>query len=211
MSRRAWKAPIDTKPHAPATERNRGAIAAVLCEYFADRRHVLEIGSGTGQHAVHFAHLLPHLLWQTSDCGERLAGITLWLDEARLPNTPAVLHLNVNEVWPDAAFDAVFSANTLHIMSWPEVQRMFRGIGRILADDGKLVIYGPFNYAGEYTSDSNRLFDHSLRADAPERGIRDFADVDALAQGIGLELVVDIPMPANNRCLVWRRASRSLR
>ena len=197
----------DTKPHAPATERNRDAIAAVLVEYFADRRRVLEIGSGTGQHAVYFAQQLPHLIWQASDRAERIDGIRQWLDDARLPNTPPALRLDVNDAWPDTRFDAVFSANTLHIMSWTEVQRMFAGVAAILDDHGLLAIYGPFNYGGTFTSDSNRAFDLALKADDPLRGIRDFAAVDALAQSIGLALVADIAMPANNRCLLWRRSA----
>ncbi len=196
---------LDTKPCAPATERNRAPIEGVLRRYFADRRQVLEIGSGTGQHAVHFARVFPHLVWQTSDRAENLAGISAWLQEARLPNTPAALHLDVGGIWPEARFDAAFSANTLHIMSWDEVEQLFRGLHRVLADDAVVVIYGPFNYHGEFTSDSNRHFDQALKADAPHRGIRDQAAVDALAGSIGLQLIADVAMPANNRCLVWRR------
>lgn len=197
--------PTEVKPHAPATERNRDSIAEVLQEHFADRQRVLEIGSGTGQHAVYFARRFPHLIWQTSDRQEYLGGINAWLHDAQLPNTPAVLQLDVNGTWPSGQFDAVFSANTLHIMSWPEVERMFSGLRQVLANEAKLIIYGPFNYAGDFTSESNRQFDLSLKADAAHRGIRDFAAVDALAQAIGLNLLADIAMPANNRCLVWRR------
>jgi len=197
----------DTKPCAPATERNRGAIEQVLRQYFANRRRVLEIGSGTGQHAVHFASVFSHLVWQASDRAENLAGIASWLDEARLPNTPAALHLDVGGSWPEARFDAVFSANTLHIMSWREVELMFSGLPQVLTADAVLIIYGPFNYNGEYTSDSNRDFDRALKADAPHRGIRDHAAVTALAGSIGLEPIADLAMPANNRCLVWQRFS----
>jgi cyclopropane fatty-acyl-phospholipid synthase-like methyltransferase len=199
----------DAKPHAPATERNREAIAEVLHEHFADRRRVLEIGSGTGQHAVYFARLFPHLTWQTSDRRENLDGITAWLQDARLPNTPAALQLDVNGAWPAARYDAVFSANTLHIMSWQEVEQLFAGLSGILTDDARLVIYGPFNYNNQFTSESNRDFDCALKTDAPHRGIRDFAAVDALARAIGLDLLADLPMPANNRCLVWRRQARA--
>lgn len=196
---------LDSKPCAPATERNRGAIEAVLRQYFADRHRVLEIGSGTGQHAVHFAGVFPHLVWQTSDRAENLAGIASWLEDARLPNTPPALHLDVSGTWPEARFDAVFSANTLHIMSWREVERMFRGLDQVLTDDAVLVIYGPFNYNGEFTSESNRDFDQALKADAPHRGIRDHSAVNALAASIGLAPIADLAMPANNRCLVWQR------
>ena len=193
------------KPCAPATERNRGAIEQVLRQYFADRHRVLEIGSGTGQHAVHFASVFPHLVWQTSDRAENLAGIASWLEDARLPNTPPALHLDVSGIWPEARFDAVFSANTLHIMSWREVELMFSGLDQVLTADAVLVIYGPFNYHGDYTSDSNRDFDLALKAAVPHRGIREQTAVDALAGSIGLKLIADVAMPANNRCLVWQR------
>jgi cyclopropane fatty-acyl-phospholipid synthase-like methyltransferase len=193
------------KPYAPACERNREPILAVLRECFADRRDVLEVGSGTGQHAVHFAAAMPWLSWQCSDRAEHLAGIRLWLDEAGLPNTPAPIELDVSGAWARRRFDAVFSANTLHVMGWPEVQRFFEGVDAVLATDGVLAAYGPFNYGGEYTSDSNREFDAWLKARDTRSGIRDFEAVDALAREIGLTLMDDVAMPANNRTLVWRR------
>jgi len=201
----------DNKPFSPACERNRDPILAVLREHFADARHVLEIGSGTGQHAVHFAAAMPWLTWQCSDRAEYLPGIRAWLDEAGLPNTPEPVELDVGEWAPGAVaepepFDAVFSANTLHIMGWPQVQAFFAGVGAVLAGGGTLVVYGPFNYSGDYSSDSNREFDGWLRARDPASAIRDFEAVDALARGAGLVLQDDIAMPANNRCLVWRHA-----
>ncbi len=193
------------KPHAPACDRNRDPILAVLREHFAHRRQVLEIGSGTGQHAVYFAAALPHLVWQASDRAENLAGIRMWLAEAALSNTPPPLALDVNGAWPRQRFDAVFSANTLHIMSWPEVERLFAGLSGVLADEATLAIYGPFNYGGRFTSESNAQFDVWLKARGAHQGIRDFEAVDALAAGIGLSLAEDRAMPANNRCLIWRR------
>lgn len=193
------------KPYAPACERNREPILAVLRECFADRRDVLEVGSGTGQHAVHFAAAMPWLSWQCSDRAEHLPGIRLWLDEAGLPNTPAPIELDVSGAWARRRFDAVFSANTLHIMGWPEVQQFFEGVDAVLATNGVLAAYGPFNYGGEYTSDSNREFDAWLKARDTRSGIRDFEAVDALAREIGLTLMDDVAMPANNRTLVWRR------
>ena len=193
------------KPHSPACERNREPILAVLREHFATRRQVLEIGSGTGQHAVFFAAAMPWLRWQASDRAEYLPGIRAWLDDARLPNTPAPLELDVLAAWPALDVDAVFSANTLHIMGWDGVQAFFEGVGKLLADSGDtLIFYGPFNYGGAYTSDSNRQFDAWLKARDPRSGIRDFEAVDALAEAAGLRLLADIDMPANNRCLVWR-------
>jgi cyclopropane fatty-acyl-phospholipid synthase-like methyltransferase len=197
------------KSYSQACERNRAPILAVLREHFADRRRVLEIGSGTGQHAVHFAAAMPWLSWQCSDRAEYLPGIRLWLDEAALPNAPAPLELDVGGAWPRGRFDAAFSANTLHIMGWPEVTRFFSGLDRALEADGVLAVYGPFNYRGDYTSDSNREFDAWLKARDARSGIRDFEEVDALARGIGLSLLDDIAMPANNRTLVWRRGTTS--
>jgi len=193
------------KPHAPACDRNREPILAVLREHFADRKQVLEIGSGTGQHAVYFAAALPHLRWQPSDVAENLAGIRMWLDDASLQNVMPPLAFDVNGPWPRARFDAVFSANTLHIMSWGEVQRLFEGLDSLLTSDAKLAVYGPFNYGARFTSDSNAAFDQTLKQRSSAMGIRDFEAVDELARSIGLELVEDRAMPANNRTLVWHR------
>jgi len=194
------------KPFAPYCERNRDPILSVLRAHFADRTRVLEIGSGTGQHAVYFASALPHLVWQASDVAANLPGIRMWLDEANLPNTPAPIELDVGgSTWPNERYDAIFSANTLHIMSWPEVEQFFAHIAGIATTDAKLAIYGPFNYDGTFTSESNAAFDASLRARAPHMGIRDRDTVDALARSVGFRLVDDCEMPANNRTLVWQR------
>jgi SAM-dependent methyltransferase len=194
------------KPFSGACERNKDPILAVLREAFADRTMVLEIGSGTGQHAVHFAAALPHLIWQPTDVAENVPGMRLWCEEARLPNLlePFALDLNADP-WPDTGCDAVFTANTLHIVSWPEVQTLFDRIGRILPRSGAVAIYGPFNYGGRHTSESNARFDLMLRSRDPRSSIRNFEDVDALARAQGLQLVRDVAMPANNRTLVWRR------
>lgn len=194
------------KPFSPASERNRDPILEVLREHFAHVREVLEIGSGTGQHAVHFAAAMPWLGWQCSDRADYLPGIRAWLDEAALPNTPPPVELDVVQApWPAMVFDAAFSANTLHIMGWPEVEACFAGLDKTLAADAVLAVYGPFNYGGQFTSDSNREFDASLKARDGRMGIRDAEAVDALAQTIGFRLVDDAAMPANNRCRVWRR------
>jgi len=197
---------MDAKPYAPACDRNRDPILAVLRTHFADRERVLELGSGTGQHAVHFAAAMPWLTWQCSDVEANLPGIRAWLDEAALPNTPPPLALDVIGTWPAQRFDAVFTANTLHIIGWTEVEALFAGVGRVLAAGGTLAVYGPFNYDGAYTSASNREFDDWLKARDPHSAIRDVEAVHALAAGIGLRAVADVAMPANNRCLVWRRA-----
>ncbi|MBD9470691.1 DUF938 domain-containing protein [Pseudoxanthomonas sp. PXM01] len=193
------------KPFAPSCERNQGPILDVLQRHLGDTRRVLEVGSGTGQHAVHFAAAMPWLTWQTSDRADNLPGITAWLDDMALPNTPPTIELDVDGPWPDATFDAVFTANSLHIMGWPQVEAFFAGVGEVLAKNGLLIVYGPFNYDGDFTSDSNRAFEQWLKDRDPASGIRDFEAVDALARGIGLVLIKDNAMPANNRCLVWRR------
>lgn len=194
------------KPFSDACERNQGPILQVLREVFADRARVLEIGSGTGQHAVHFAAGLPHLVWQASDVGVNLSGIRAWRDEAVLPNLPEPIELDLNrQPWPDIGADALFTANTLHIVSWPEVQILFERAAHMLPAGGVLTAYGPFNYGGRYSAESNARFDAMLRARDPRSGIRNFEELDATAQANGLLLLRDAPMPANNRTLVWRR------
>jgi cyclopropane fatty-acyl-phospholipid synthase-like methyltransferase len=195
------------KPHAPSCDRNQGPILEVLQKHFRDRQKVLEIGSGTGQHAVHFAAGMPWLMWQPSDRLDALPGIRMWLDEAALPNVFQPLELDVRGQWPSSGpFDAVFTANTLHIMSWSEVEILFRALDGAMAQDAMLAVYGPFNYGGKFTSESNAAFNEWLKQQYSEAsGIRDFEAVDALASGIGLKLVADHAMPANNRTLVWKR------
>jgi cyclopropane fatty-acyl-phospholipid synthase-like methyltransferase len=185
------------KPFSEACERNRAPILAILKRVFADRRHVLEIGSGTGQHAAYFAPELPHLVWQASDVAEHLPGIRQWVANP--------IELDVESKWPAIEVDAVFSANTCHIMSWPQVEHLFAGVGRLLPPGGVFALYGPFNYRGKHTSESNARFDAMLRARDPASGLREFEDVDKLARAAGLSLQEDNAMPANNRLLVWRK------
>lgn len=194
-------------PFSPACERNREPILAVLREHLAASARVLEIGGGTGQHAEFFAAQLPHLHWQSSDRADYLPGLAARIRHAALPNLPAPFELDVarRELWPAQRFDAVYSANTLHIMGWSEVEQFFRLVDSVLEPRSTLIVYGPFNYGGRFTSESNAAFDAQLRADDPRRGIRDFEAVDALARAQGFALVTDFAMPANNRCLVWRR------
>lgn len=194
----------EMKPYAESCDRNRDPILSVLSSHFANRKKVLEIGSGTGQHAVYFAGALPHLVWQASDVGENLPGISAWLDEANLANTPPAIPLDVKGSWPSAKFDAVFSANTLHIMGWPEVETLFARLPALLESDATLAIYGPFNYRGQFTSPGNASFNEWLKKRGTHMAIREFEAVNALAEGAGLQLVEDIAMPANNRLLVWR-------
>ena len=193
------------KPFSPACERNQDAILAALRQPFADRAQVLEIGSGTGQHAVHFARAMPHLTWQTSDVAANLSGIRQWLADANLPNTPQPLVFDITAAPPGGSFDAIFSANTLHIMGWSEVVQLFAALPALTRPPSLLVVYGPFKYGGQFTSPSNAAFDASLRVDHAQRGIRDVEAVQALAQAAGFALIEDRAMPANNRCIMWRR------
>ena len=194
------------KPFAESCEQNKQVILDVLQQTFADNRHVLEIGSGTGQHAVFFAQYLTQLVWQCSDRSENLPGIKNWLDEAGLGNTPPAIELDVlDSNWPALIVDAVFSANAVHIMGWSAVESMFTGIDKVLEKNGLLSLYGPFNYRGSYSSESNARFDQWLKTRNPQSGIRDFEALDQLANNIGLRLVNDYEMPANNRILVWKK------
>jgi len=204
--------PIASHPHpdlpfSQACENNQAPILAVLQQAFAECRHVLEIGSGTGQHGVYFAPRLLQLVWQTSDLAANHAGIRAWQAAQPAPNLrpPLLLNLAASD-WPEGAFDAVFSANTTHIVAWPLVQRLFALAGHHLPAGGVLALYGPFNYGGTYTSDSNRAFDAWLRQRDPASGIRHFEDIVALAASQGLALTQDNAMPANNRLLVFHRA-----
>lgn len=194
------------KPYSQACENNKRPILEVLERHLPGVHEVLEIGSGTGQHAIFFAENLPHLTWQTSDQRINHDGIRAWLEDGGPPNVLAPVELDVTvQPWPVARAEAVFSANTAHIMSWPMVEDFVAGVGRLLPQDGLFLLYGPFCYAGMHTSESNARFDLSLKASDPAMGVRDFRDIDALAAGAGMELVEDNAMPANNRLLVWRR------
>jgi SAM-dependent methyltransferase len=195
------------KPSSEACERNREPILAILRRVLADRRAVLEIGSGTGQHAAYFAPALPHLAWQPSDVAENLAGVRLWREQARTPRLLEPIELDVDRPFPVLKADAVFSANTCHIMSWPQVERMFAGVGALLASGGVFALYGPFHYGGKPTAESNARFDAWLRTQDARSGVRDFEAIRDLAGKHGLVLEEDNPMPANNRLLVFRRRS----
>lgn len=194
------------KPDAPATRRNRDAILAVLSKEFREVASVLEIGSGTGQHAVYFGRALPDVRWQTSDRVENHSNIEAWLADEVLPNVAEPIGLDVLEsAGVDGHYDAVFSANTAHIMSFPAVERMFRIVGETLAGGGVFCLYGPFNLDGKFTSESNERFDQSLKQQDPAMGIRDLETLDELAIGSGLEQGRRYAMPANNMMVTWHR------
>jgi hypothetical protein len=196
------------KPYSESCEQNQAPILEVLREEFASSKKVLEIASGTGQHAVFFGRALPHLHWHTSELVQNHEGIQAWLDEANLPNVHSPVAIDVNAfAWPIDRVDAVFNANTVHIVSWPGVERMFAGIGRVLDVGGIVCMYGPFNYGGKFTTESNARFDAWLKARDPASGVRDFEAVNRLAEEQGLRLLKDVSMPGNNRTLVWKRVS----
>jgi Protein of unknown function (DUF938) len=198
------------KPYSESCEQNQAQILEVLREEFAENENVLEIASGTGQHAVFFGRALPHLNWQTSELMHNHAGIQAWLDEAQLANVRSPVTVDVFAPdWPIDQVDAVFNANTVHIVSWPGVEQMFAGIGRVLGTGGKVCIYGAFNYGGKFTSESNERFDAWLKSRDPVSGVRDFEAVNLLAEAQGLRLLKDVSMPGNNRTLVWQRISKN--
>ena len=200
-------------PSSPACERNKGPILEVLQKELANRRTVLEIGSGTGQHAVHFAAAMPHLVWHTSDLPDNHAGIAAWLAHAQLENTRAPLLLDVQSAdlvsLRSLGADAVYSANTAHIMAIEAVQAMFSLVGDLLLAEGVFCLYGPFNFDGRFSSDSNADFDASLRSRDPVMGIRDVEQLDGFGRDAGLIRERLYAMPANNYVAVWRRIGQA--
>lgn len=197
------------KPFAESCAENQQPILEVLQQLFVEQGRVLEIGSGTGQHAVFFTSNMPHLEWQPTDLEAMLPGIGMWMEEAGHNRIQPPLVLDVSdEQWALSDYDYVFTANTTHIVSWSLVQSMFRGIAESLKTGGLFAQYGPFNYDGQYTSESNARFDQWLKSRDVESGIRNFEDIVALADSYGMYPHADIAMPANNRILVWQKESR---
>ena len=194
-------------PFSEACERNKDIILETISPFLQQASTVLEIGSGTAQHAVYFARNTPHLSWQTSDQGQYLEGISAQLQNAEVANVMAPLQLDVRQtLWCEKhkKFDLIYSANTLHIMSWDEVCSLFSGLAAVSQAGAYLIFYGPFKYRGEFTSESNKQFDQILRARGVGSAIRDFEDVNQLAQNGGFELLLDQAMPANNQCIIWQ-------
>jgi len=195
-----------TKPFSQACENNRAPISQVLERILVDCQSVFEIGSGTGQHAVWFSRAMPHLQWQTSDRIENHQGIKQWISGSSLENIHHPLDLDVGVgPWPEGLFDAVFTANTAHIMALSEVELMFSGVSKILMSGGLFCLYGPMQYSGVITAESNRAFDAKLRAVKATQGIREFNDLNKLAAAVGMELIEDNDLPANNQLIIWQK------
>ncbi|GGO63441.1 DUF938 domain-containing protein [Bowmanella pacifica] len=193
------------KPYSQACENNKGPILEVLKVRLGDSKSLLEIGSGTGQHAVYLAAQLPHLVWHTSDRAENHAGINAWIDDFPADNLRRPVGFTVGmDDWPAGNFDAVFTANTTHIMQVSEAQLMMQLVAKHLPDNGVFCQYGPFNIDGQYTSDSNRAFDQQLLSQG-FGGIRDVAQLQQWLNGSGLTLMQRVQMPANNQLLIWQK------
>lgn len=190
------------KPYSESCDQNKTAILSVISPVFSSASSVLEIGSGTGQHAIYFAQKMPHLKWYTSDCKAYLDGINMWLMDECLPNVATPFELDVtSSAWPELDVDAVFTANSIHIMNQQDVINFMSGVGRLLGKQGNLMIYGPFNYNGRYTSQSNESFDQWLKQRDALSGIKHFEEMVSLASNNGMQLNADYEMPANNRIL----------
>ena len=192
------------RPYSEACEQNKFVILDVIRNYLKPDIEVLEIGSGTAQHAIFFAEQNPSIVWQTSDRSEYIDGIKNWLDFAGLSNLAQPLVLDVCELWPEQSYDLIFTANSLHIMGEAEAEQCIINSVRVLKHGGYLIVYGPFNYNGQFTSESNRNFEQWLKRQNPKSGIKDFEWVNEIATIAGLKLVDDVAMPANNRILIWQ-------
>lgn len=195
---------MSTLPFSSATERNRQPILDQLIDLLPDAGTVLEIGSGTGQHAVFFTRYLAGIHWQPTDRPENLAGLKLQFEAKGNPHILKPLQLDVlKDPWPESSYEAAFSANTAHIMPWEGVKAMFAGVAKHLLSNATFCLYGPFNINGAYTSPGNEQFDTNLRRQDPQMGIRDMSDVESLSNGHQMYLESKIAMPANNFILVF--------
>jgi SAM-dependent methyltransferase len=192
---------------APATERNREPIAQVLRDLLPASGTLLEVASGTGEHAVHFARLFPGLDWQPSDADpEALASIRAWRESAGLRNLREPIKLDAAAHWPEIEADAILCVNMVHISPWAATEGLMRGAGRLLAAGARLILYGPYRRSEVPTAPSNEAFDASLRARNAEWGLRDLAAVRAEAEAHGLAFERLFEMPANNLILVFRKS-----
>lgn len=194
------------KPFSQSSENNKQAIYAVLAPLLEKRINVLEIGSGTGQHAVFFANQFKHINWQPSDLADKLDGINAWSTETRHHNIHPPIELNVSHehLWPNQPYDLIFSANTTHIMSIEDVENMFEFVSKHLIDKGIFFLYGPFNQHKRYTSESNHDFDRWLKGQSPHMGLRDVESLENFASQNNMRLSTTHDMPKNNKSLVFK-------
>lgn len=193
-------------PHSPSSERNKQVIAEVLSTVLPKSGQVLEIGSGTGQHVVYFASCFPELNWQASDRPPYFPGLSARVEAEGNESVHAPIILDVLETWPDRIYDAIYSANTAHIMDWPAVCAMFEGVAKHLTPEGLFCLYGPFNVNNDFTAPSNAIFDAQLKRENPSMGLRDLGELESLAESHQLKLMKKIAMPANNQILVFKKA-----
>ncbi len=199
---------MEAKPFSQASENNKKPILEVLQKLLVSPQSVLEIGSGSGQHSVYFAQHLPHIKWHCSDQSQHLPGILAWHQQAHFDNliAPVDLTINAHTKWPQTTFGSIFTANTVHIMSWQEVEIMFKGVGQLLLSGGLFIQYGPIKIAGKFTSESNQKFEQWLKLQGEHMGIRDLNELENLGINSQLNLKEQIPMPANNFILVWEKS-----
>lgn len=199
------------KPHSPSCDRNKEAILDVLLEVITTQNaKLLEIGSGTGQHAVHMAAEFPDLQWVTSDVQSNHPGIKMWLKDFKIPNIhgPLPYEVGVDKI-PYQKFDYIFTANTLHIMSWKKVKTMIKQISPSIHEGAQVIFYGPFNYNGAFTSESNEKFDHWLKSRDPQSGIRNFEDIVSTMKKYDMDFTKEYEMPANNKMLVFTKIQKT--
>ena len=198
---------MNTKPYSSAAERNRQPILDQLGGLLPASGTVLEIGSGTGQHAVFFSRALPGLQWQPTDREVNLAGLEAYFSEEGNERILPLLQLDViSDPWPGRSYEAAYSANTAHIMPWDAVVAMFAGVAAHLLPEARFFLYGPFNIDNRFTSESNALFDARLRSEGEHMGIRDMAAIESLANLHQMRLEYQLAMPANNFILVFRKS-----
>lgn len=195
------------KTFSPSCERNQQFILDVLKNIIKPTyKNLLEIGTGTGQHAVFMASSFPHLLWHTTDLKENHAGINMWIKDSNLKNISEPIEYESGRTdFPQVRADVVFTTNTLHIMSWKNVQMLINQFGNNLSHGVDIIIYGPFNYEGKFISESNANFDLWLKQQNPHSGIRDFELLDSLMNKVGIKLINDYCLPANNRILHYQK------
>ncbi len=195
------------KPFSESSEQNKRVILEAIDPLLTDCRQVLEVASGTGQHAVYFAEQMPQLIWQPSDLEMCLPGIQQWIADSELQNIlpPFKLDVACSEDWPEQDYDAIYSANSFHIMSADGVEAFFEHVAGHVKQRGLITVYGPFNYDGAFTSDSNARFDQWLKQRDAASGIKDFEWCNQLAEQAGFTLLHDIEMPHNNRTLCWQK------